>query len=115
MGYPYEHVLGAICKAYPNAYLNLCWAHILSPAAVRVELAEWLELLPLNKLIGFGSDCNNGLMVLGHVLMAKANIAYALNRAADTGVIDPSQRSDIAGRLLYGNAQAAYGLTPLPM
>ena len=56
IGYPYQHVMSALGKMFPNVYLDMCWAHIISPAACIYTLEEWLDSVPVNKIIAFGGD-----------------------------------------------------------
>ena len=39
---------------FPNVFIDMCWAHIISPAAVTAALADFLDGVPFNKIMGFG-------------------------------------------------------------
>jgi len=110
MGYPYQGVLGAIAKNYPNAFINLCWAHIISPNVTVSALTEWLNLLPANKIIGFGSDVNAVDLVAGNLEMARENIAEVLALAVNRGILDEDGGQEIALKWLYQNPKNIYGL-----
>ncbi|MDL2294181.1 amidohydrolase [Ruminococcaceae bacterium OttesenSCG-928-D13] len=113
MAYPYQAELGAMAKNYPNISVNMCWAHIISPTASVNALAEWLDLLPVNKIIGFGSDVGAIDLAAGGLLMAKENIAAALAAKIEQGLMDVDEAVDIAARLLYHNPAALYRLPGL--
>jgi predicted TIM-barrel fold metal-dependent hydrolase len=44
-GYPYSRQIGMLGKHYPNVYLNMAWMYVISIAASRQILAEWLDLV----------------------------------------------------------------------
>ena len=54
ISYPYQNSASALAKMFPNVYIDMCWAHIISPEASIKALGEWIELLPLNKISAFG-------------------------------------------------------------
>ena len=31
IGYPYQQTLSALAKNFANVYIDMCWAHIISP------------------------------------------------------------------------------------
>lgn len=39
---------------YPHVNLNLCWSHCVSEQMTKNMINEWLDLIPVNKIIGFG-------------------------------------------------------------
>jgi len=55
-GYPYTDVLISICKQFPNVYFNLCWIHDVSADLYGSILQRVCEILPSNKVFGFGGD-----------------------------------------------------------
>lgn len=110
MGYPYYLELAAMAKTYPNAYVNLCWGHILSPNTAVLALREYLDTVPLGKIIGFGSDTRIADTVYGHVQMAKENIARALATRIAEGKTDREEALSIAAELLLRNPKRLYAL-----
>lgn len=108
MGYPYQNVIGAMGKQLPNAYLDLCWTHILSPVAARRALGEWLQLVPLNKIFAFGGDCLFFDGVVGHLELARRDVAAALAEQAEAGIFSPARAKEVARLLFYENPKACY-------
>ena len=53
---PWVREAGVAGNQYPNVNLNLTWTHDISPAMTISFLDEWIDLVPLNKIIGFGAD-----------------------------------------------------------
>jgi predicted TIM-barrel fold metal-dependent hydrolase len=79
-GLPWVTQAGPLAKAFPNAWHNLTWAHLISPELPMRCIREWLDLVPVNKVIGFGGNYTNETVVLvaGHLGLARANLARAL-------------------------------------
>ncbi len=108
-GYPYYLELGAMAKTYPNAYVNLCWTHILSPNTAVEALKEYLDTIPVCKIIGFGSDTRIVDMVYGHIHMAKRNIARALAVRIAEGKADREEATRLGTEILWGSGARLYG------
>ena len=110
IGYPFERKLIALCKNFPNVYIDMCWAHIISPHASVAALCEMIDTVPLNKINGFGGDYCFIDGVYGHIVMAKQNIARALAKKIKDGMFDIDTALSIAARLLYGNPKEIFRL-----
>ncbi|WP_461368869.1 amidohydrolase family protein [Candidatus Darwinibacter acetoxidans] len=110
MGYPYQGEAAALAKMFPNVYLDMCWAHVISPAAARSALADWLDAVPFNKIMGFGGDYAFVDGVYGHLIMAKENISRVLAEKVELGVFDLERAVQIAEHLLYINPKELFGL-----
>jgi len=54
--WPYSSQLSALAKNFQNVYIDMCWMHIISPSRARSALDEWLDEVPVNKIMGFGGD-----------------------------------------------------------
>ncbi len=98
-----------IVKNFSNAYLNLCWAHIVAPEMVVNTLKEALDMIPLNKIFAFGGDYNVFIeKVYGHLLMARENISLVLADRVDKGLIDMSEAERILRSWFYENPKEFY-------
>lgn len=53
MGIPYVRECAFLSKNYPHVHLNLCWSHCVSEQMTKTTINEWLDLVPVNKIIGF--------------------------------------------------------------
>jgi len=71
MGYPFQQTLSAIAKMFPNVYIDMCWAHIISPVASVNALSEWPETIPYTKICAFGGDFCFIDGVYGHQKIAR--------------------------------------------
>jgi predicted TIM-barrel fold metal-dependent hydrolase len=110
MGYPYQHVVTALAKNLPNVYIDMCWAHIISPQASINMLMEWIDTVPVNKISAFGGDYLFIDAVVGHQYIARKNVSIALANKVEEGVFDIEKAKKIAGQLFYDNPYRILGL-----
>jgi len=108
MGYPYYQLIQVLAKMYPNVYLDMCWAHILSPAASISALNEWLDSVPAGKIIAFGGDYCFVDGVYAHQLMARQNVTRVLAGKVQDGAFDLDAAKHIARRVFYENPKALF-------
>ena len=100
-----------ICKNNPNVWLNLCWTHIISQRMTVSALEEVMDMVPMNKIIGFGGDYSRPVeKVYGHLVMARENIAEVLGRRVDRGLMGLDEAIALAEKWLYENPKALYKL-----
>ena len=103
IGYPYQQVLSALAKVFPNVYIDMCWAHIISPAASVNALAEWIDAVPANKISAFGGDYSFIDAVYGHQLLARINVSRALAKKIEDGCFCLDEAKHMAKMLFYDN------------
>lgn len=103
MSYPYQNVLAVLAKNFPNVFIDMCWAHIISPVASVNALIEWIDSVPVNKISAFGGDFCFVDGVYGHQVMARQNVSKALAAKIDEGVIDLDRAKEIASMVFYKN------------
>lgn len=101
IGYPYQHKMSALAKVFPNIFVDLCWAHIISPTACINTICEWADAVPMNKFNGFGGDYCFVDGVAGHQLMARQNISRALGIKVAEGLFDVDEAKHIGKMMLY--------------
>jgi predicted TIM-barrel fold metal-dependent hydrolase len=110
MGYPYERELIVLAKTHPNVYIDLCWAHIISPFASRNAFYEMLDVLPHTKIMGFGGDYLFFDGVVGHITLAKQNICTVLAEKVCKGECDIDLSEKILQAVLHDNAKRVFKL-----
>lgn len=103
IGYPFQHVVSALCKNFPNVFIDMCWAHIVSPAAVRDALSDYLDAVPYNKISAFGGDYCFVDGVYGHLRLARGNVSKVLSEKVDEGIFSEDKALEIARALFYEN------------
>jgi predicted TIM-barrel fold metal-dependent hydrolase len=110
IGYPYEKSLGVISKNFPNVYIDMAWAHIISPEASVRALVEWLDLVPANKIAAFGGDYFFVDGVYGHAAMARENVSRALSMVVGKGVFDVERAKEILHGMFVDTPARLFGL-----
>jgi hypothetical protein len=75
ISYPFQGTASALCKNFPNVFIDMCWAHIISPSASMQALDDFLDAVPYNKISAFGGDYLLVDGVYGHLYMARQNVA----------------------------------------
>jgi len=74
-------------------------------------LNEWLDLVPANKIIGFGGDYSCGPeKTYGALVMARENMARALAVRVARGQMSESRAVDVCRAWLYENPRRIYAL-----
>jgi uncharacterized protein len=102
LGIPWQDETTVIARAYPNVWLNLCWTHIFSQRIAAETLIRILDIVPTNKIIGFGADYAYAVEnVYGHLTMAREHIAASLSDRIDRNAMTVDQAIQIAGDWLY--------------
>ncbi len=109
-GMPWLEEAALLAKHYPNCWLDMGWDHLMSPVLARRALSAWIDLVPMNKIFGFGGDYAVVEKVYGHLVLARQDIAAALaGKMARDGM--PRARAEAWIRaLLMDNPTEVYRL-----
>jgi predicted TIM-barrel fold metal-dependent hydrolase len=103
-GYPFLDETATLVKNFPNVYVDLCWLHLLSPSIARRVIYEWLDLLPSNKIMGFGGDYLFVEGSYGHSVIARQNIVSVLQKKIEEKSLKFEEAKKLAKKLLRDNA-----------
>jgi hypothetical protein len=103
IGYPFQQKLSVLAKNFANVFIDMCWAHIISPQASLSALAEYIDAMPFNKISAFGGDYLFVDGVYGHQQIARENVSKALAKKVDEGIFDLDRAKEIAHCLFYEN------------
>ncbi|MCX8189304.1 MAG: amidohydrolase [Nitrososphaeria archaeon] len=109
--YPYVRELAVLAKNFPNVYVDLCWLHAVSSSSVKYALNELLDMVPANKIIGFGGDYKHVEGVYGHSRLARKNVAEVLQDKVDRGHFSLDEAENIAKMLLHDNLLEVFRLS----
>ena len=109
-GYPYSRMLGMLGKHYPNVWLNMAWMYVISIAASRQILSEWIDLVPGYRILGFGSDVGFPEMIYGHLKMARSCVADVLATKAEKDFLSEEEALCLARKLFLDNGVEFYRL-----
>jgi predicted TIM-barrel fold metal-dependent hydrolase len=103
ISYPFQQQVSALAKNFANVYIDMCWAHIISPQASVSALIEYLDAVPFTKISAFGGDYLFVDGVYGHQQMARENVSKALAIKVDEELFDLDRAKEIAICLFYTN------------
>lgn len=106
--YPYQDEAIALAKHYSNAYIDMCWAWIINPAAGVRFVKEFLGAAPASKLLTFGGDYGPVEMVPGHARIARQGLAQALSELTGEGWLAEAELPALVERLMRGNAHEIF-------
>ena len=95
-GFPWMSDAAQLAKHYPNVYLDLAWAHLMSPEISARGLLEWIDLVPMHKIFGFGGDYCVVEKVYGHLVLARHALARAPRHRGDPRRHAPRPRPRLA-------------------
>ena len=110
-GIPHPRDAIQIVKNFPNAYLNLCWSHIVAPDMVVQTMKEAIDMVPMNKIFAFGGDYVFFIeKVYGHLQMARENLSLVLGDRVDRGLMDLDEAKAILKAWFYDNPKQFYKL-----
>lgn len=110
ISYPYYNVASALCKMFPNVYIDMCWAHIISPAASVAALDDFLDAIPYNKISAFGGDYRFVDGIVGHLDISRRNISEVLARKVEKNIFSQEKALVIAKALYYDNPKRIFKL-----
>jgi hypothetical protein len=88
--------------------MDFSWIYLVSPSKSKQILRAALEILPNNKIIGFGGDCMQIEAVYGHLVIAKEVIASVLSEMIESEWITEKTGKRIAENILWNNPVAVY-------
>ena len=103
-GWPYVTEFVELGKSWPNVYLNMAWAHIISPEGIRQQLSEMIECVPVNKIFAFGGDSQTLEQAIGHLEIARENCATVLAEKVLDGKFSEAEAIEFAKRILRTNS-----------
>lgn len=111
-GMPYGTTASMLSKVFPNVWQNLAWSHVVSPELSMRSVAEWLDLLPVNKISAFGGDYQNWTVPFteGHLALARENVARVLGYRIRCGQLGHDDACALIRAWFYENPFALYQL-----
>lgn len=110
IGYPYQGTACALAKMFPNVFVDMCWAHIISPSACVAALDDFLDAIPYNKISAFGGDYLFVDGVYGHLHLSRKNVSRTLAGKIARGVMNTDKALDIAAAMYYENPKRIFKL-----
>lgn len=108
--YPFGGQLSAIAKNYSNVSIDMNWLYSISPSYSERYLNEWIETVPVSKLMAFGGDAMIAENVYSELISAKRIITNVLVSKVKSGYLTEPEAKQIAKMILYDNAVRLYRL-----
>lgn len=109
--WPWTEELGAIAKAYPNVWIDMCWAWTMTPSGCERALYEWLDEVPFNKIFAFGADTTLPWCDVGYAKQARLGIAHVLERKVKSGELSETSAREVADAIMLENGLRFYRLS----
>ena len=109
MGMPDVRAAIMVGTMQPNVWTNLCWTHIVSQEMACSGINELLDMIPLSKVSAFGADYQAPVeKVVGHLIMAKENLARVFGARIDKGSMGMADADEILHKWLWENPLKLY-------
>lgn len=110
LGYPFTSESLLLSRYYPNVYLDFAWLHTLDRRAAIDTIKRVVELLPSNKIAGFGGDVCTPVNTIGNLSVCLENMACAFSDMAENGEMTCSEAVNICRNWLFENPKKIYGV-----
>lgn len=108
--YPFGGELSALAKNYKNVYIDMNWIYSISPTYSERYINEWLETVPVSRLMAFGGDCMVVENIYSELTTAKRIISKVLCNKVMEGYLSETEAKVIAKMILFDNAAKLYNL-----
>lgn len=109
-GLPYQQEYLSIAKNFTNVYTDLTWLYIISPTAARQILHQMIEMVPANKILGFGGDYIYVEGAYSHQKLMRNVLTGVLSEKVTEGALEEEEAVIIAEKILRNNLIDLYNL-----
>jgi len=110
-----KHANQALCtlaRQLPNSSLAGYWWHNFFPQTIRHVISERLDMLPVNKQIGFFSDAYTVEWSYAKLIIVRNQLAAVLAEKIEQGQYTLDEALSIARSILYESPQELMGMRP---
>lgn len=104
--------LATLARELPNLSLAGYWWHNFFPDAIRQVIAERLDMLPLNKQVGFFSDAYCVEWTYGKAAMVRKQLAAVLAEKIAAGQFNLSEAISVARAIFFESPQSLLKMVP---
>jgi uncharacterized protein len=109
-GYPYTDELISVCKQFQNVYFNLCWINDISISLYKQVLNLLIEIIPSNKIIGFGGDYMFVEGIYGSQKILRRVIYELMIQKIREGYFNEDEAVGFVQKILFQNPKQLYKL-----
>ena len=99
-------------RELPNLSLAGYWWHNFFPDVIAQVMAERLDMVPLNRQIGFFSDAYSVEWTYAKVILVRRMMAQILASRIEQGQYDRDEALAIARAILYESPQSLLSMKP---
>jgi len=104
----YTHDMGVLAKHIPNISLLGYWWHMLYPYYIKKSLETRLDMVPINKIVGYFSDTYHSEWCYPKLKMVKGILLEILSERMKKGWYDVQIAVDIVNKIFYENPKRIY-------
>jgi hypothetical protein len=108
VGYPFTNELIAMVKMYPHCYTNMCWIPQLSITLLKNTLDLLIDMIPSNKIFGFGGDFLTVEGTYGALKITRKAILEVLYKRVENKWLSFEEAFEFAEKVLYKNPKSFY-------
>jgi len=101
-----------MCRELPNFSLAGYWWHNFFPDTIRQVMAERLDMVPLNKQVGFFSDAYTVEWAYAKAVIVRKQMARVLAEKVAQGQYSNTDAAHIAREILFETPQTLVGMIP---
>ena len=107
-----NQALCTLCRELPNFSLSGYWWHNFFPGTIRQVMEERLDMLPVNKQVGFFSDAYCVDWSYAKAVMVRNQMAQVLAQKVMQGQYNRAEALDVARAILFETPQTLLGMRP---
>lgn len=108
-----NQTLCTLCRELPNFSLAGFWWHNFFPGAIRQVMTERLDMVPVNKQVGFFSDAYAIEWCYAKALIVRKQMAQVLAAKIAQGQYSLDEAVSVARAILFDTPQSLCGMTPV--
>lgn len=109
-----DQTLCTMCRELPNFSLAGFWWHSFFPGAIRQVMTERLDMVPVNKQVGFFSDAYSVEWCYAKGIIVRKQMAQVLAGKIAQGQYTFDEAINVAREILFETPQSLCGMTPAP-
>ena len=102
-----------MCRELPNFSLAGYWWHNFFPGAMRHVMTERLDMVPVNKQVGFFSDAYVAEWAYAKAILVRKQLAQVLAEKVAQGQYSIEESIRIARAIFFESPQSLCGMTPI--
>lgn len=108
--YPFGGELTTLVRNYPNVYIDMNWTYAISASYAERYLNEWIEAVPVSKIMAFGGDQRCAENTFGNLAVARKIISDLLTGKVRNGYFTEQEALQVARMILLDNPESFYNL-----